>query len=98
MPAAARTNDPHTCPIVPPSPANPHVGGTISAAGAGNVNINNFPAAVMLDTCTCGAPGNMIAKGSATVLIGNKPAARVGDATSHGGQITVGSPDVNIGG
>jgi uncharacterized Zn-binding protein involved in type VI secretion len=40
----------------------------------------------------------MIARGSATVRIGGKPAARLGDTTAHSGQIVAGAPTVNIGG
>jgi uncharacterized Zn-binding protein involved in type VI secretion len=40
----------------------------------------------------------VIAKGSATVLIGKMPAARMGDLTSHGGTIVIGCPTVLIGG
>jgi uncharacterized Zn-binding protein involved in type VI secretion len=36
--------------------------------------------------------------GSMTVLISNKPAARMGDQTAHGGVIVVGCPTVLIGG
>nr|WP_315596865.1 PAAR domain-containing protein [uncultured Cupriavidus sp.] len=36
--------------------------------------------------------------GSATVLIGGRPAARVGDQTAHGGSIVMGLPSVLIGG
>jgi uncharacterized Zn-binding protein involved in type VI secretion len=32
------------------------------------------------------------------VLIGNKPAARMGDSTAHGGVIVLGYPTVMIGG
>jgi uncharacterized Zn-binding protein involved in type VI secretion len=35
--------------------------------------------------------------GSATVLIGGMPAARIGDSTAHGGVIVVGTPTVLIG-
>jgi hypothetical protein len=35
--------------------------------------------------------------GSPTVLIGNMPAARMGDPTSHGGVIVQGEPTVMIG-
>jgi uncharacterized Zn-binding protein involved in type VI secretion len=35
--------------------------------------------------------------GSTSVLIGGKPAARMGDQTAHGGIITVGFPQVLIG-
>jgi uncharacterized Zn-binding protein involved in type VI secretion len=31
-------------------------------------------------------------------LIGGKPAARIGDATAHGGKIVMGCPTVIIGG
>jgi uncharacterized Zn-binding protein involved in type VI secretion len=48
---------------------------------------------------TCTGPPDTIAMGSATVLIGNMPAARVGDQTAHGGVITgPGAPTVIIGG
>ena len=43
-------------------------------------------------------PPDVIAKGSATVLIGNMPAARMSDMTAHGGVIVVGCPTVLIGG
>jgi uncharacterized Zn-binding protein involved in type VI secretion len=36
--------------------------------------------------------------GSATVLIGGMPAARMGDITAHGGSIIIGCPTVIIGG
>jgi uncharacterized Zn-binding protein involved in type VI secretion len=36
--------------------------------------------------------------GSKTVLINGKDAARMGDPTDHGGTITTGSANVNIGG
>jgi uncharacterized Zn-binding protein involved in type VI secretion len=44
------------------------------------------------------AAKDTIVKGSATVMIGKKPAARVGDTTAHGGSIALGSPTVMIGG
>ncbi|HET7332116.1 PAAR domain-containing protein [Dyella sp.] len=37
-------------------------------------------------------------KGSATVMISSRPAARIGDTTAHGGSIVMGSPTVMIGG
>jgi len=37
-------------------------------------------------------------KGSATVLVGGMPAARMGDTSSHGGSVTIGLPTVMIGG
>jgi uncharacterized Zn-binding protein involved in type VI secretion len=36
--------------------------------------------------------------GSTTVMIGGKPAARMGDPTAHGGTIVLGDPTVMIGG
>jgi uncharacterized Zn-binding protein involved in type VI secretion len=74
-PAPVPTPLPH-----PPIPL-PIVGGTVP-----NVLINNLPAAVatsmsqpcMIPSCVPGGPG-VVSKGSMTVLIGNRPAARAGD-------------------
>ena len=52
----------------------------------------------MGDTLVCVGPPDVIVKGSATVMIGGKPAARMGDTTAHGGSITLGCPTVMIGG
>jgi uncharacterized Zn-binding protein involved in type VI secretion len=52
----------------------------------------------MGDMATCVGPPDSIIKGSVTVLIGNKPAARMGDNCAHGGTIVVGFPTVMIGG
>ena len=41
---------------------------------------------------------NSMIVGSATVLIGGRPAARLGDSTAHGGTVVVGCPTVMIGG
>jgi uncharacterized Zn-binding protein involved in type VI secretion len=60
--------------------------------------IGKMPAAVVGDSCVCVGPPDSIVKGSATVTIGGKPAARMGDTTAHGGQITLGCPTVMIGG
>jgi hypothetical protein len=46
---------------------------------------------------TCVGPPDKIASGSATVFINGKPAARMGDSTSHGGKIVTGCPTVLIG-
>jgi uncharacterized Zn-binding protein involved in type VI secretion len=43
-------------------------------------------------------PPDSIVKGTATVMIGGRPAARMGDATAHGGTILNGLPTVVIGG
>ena len=57
-----------------------------------------MPAARVGDMCTCVGPPDTIAMGSTTVLIGNKPAARMGDTTAHGGKIVLGCVTVMIGG
>lgn len=97
MPPAARVSDLHTCPMV--TGVVPHVGGPIMPPGAPTVLIGSLPAATATGMCTCVGPPDTIAKGSATVLINNMPAARVGDQTAHGGVIMPpGCPTVMIGG
>jgi uncharacterized Zn-binding protein involved in type VI secretion len=56
------------------------------------------PAARSSDMCTCVGPPDAVAAGSSSVLIGNMPAARMGDASSHGGVVVMGAPTVMIGG
>jgi hypothetical protein len=51
----------------------------------------------MGDMCVCTGPPDTIILGSAGVIIGGKPAARMGDSTAHGGTITLGCPTVLIG-
>ena len=46
---------------------------------------------------TCVGPPDSIVSGSATVLIGGMPAARLGDPTAHGGSIILGEFTVLIG-
>ena len=60
--------------------------------------IGGMPAAVVGDMCVCTGPPDSIVKGSATVMFGGKPAARMGDSTAHGGTIVAGTPTVMIGG
>ena len=96
MPSAARISDMHTCPMV--TALVPHVGGPISGPCVPTVLIGSMPAAVIGDLCVCVGPPDTIVKGSATVMIGGKPAARQGDMTSHGGVIVAGLPTVQIGG
>jgi uncharacterized Zn-binding protein involved in type VI secretion len=64
---AARVGDMATC-VGPPD--------TIVAPGCPTVLIGNMPSACLGSTC---AHGGSIVLGSFTVLIGNKPAARVTD-------------------
>lgn len=96
MPPAARLTDMHVCPMV--TGIVPHVGGPITGPGAPTVLICFLPAAVVTDMCVCVGPPDTIVKGSMTVMIGNKPAARMGDMTAHGGSIVLGAPTVLIGG
>jgi uncharacterized Zn-binding protein involved in type VI secretion len=96
MPAAARTGDMHTCPMVTGNV--PHVGGPVMPPGCPTVTIGGMAAARVGDMLTCSGPPDSIVKGSSTVMIGGAPAARQGDSTAHGGTITVGCPTVIIGG
>jgi uncharacterized Zn-binding protein involved in type VI secretion len=85
------------CPMVTPgTPPVPHVGGPIVGPGVPTVIIAGVPAATVGDMCTCVGPPDSIVKGSMKVMIGNKPAARLGNSTAHGGTITVGAPTVMI--
>jgi uncharacterized Zn-binding protein involved in type VI secretion len=100
MPAARVGVDQHVCPAQTPTPGGPvpHVGGPIIGPGVMNVIILMAPAAVMGDMVTCVGPPGTIIMGSKTVMIGKRPAARLGDPTAHGGQIVTGAPTVIIGG
>lgn len=99
MPPASRLTDMHTCPMQTPAvPPIPHVGGPIIGPGAPTVMIGSIPASIMGDNCICVGPPDSIVKGSATVMITNKPAVRLGDSTAHGGSIVLGLPTVMIGG
>ncbi|NCU38700.1 type VI secretion protein [Candidatus Saccharibacteria bacterium] len=98
MPFAARITDFHTCPMVTPAiPPVPHVGGPIIGPGVATVLIGKMPASVVGDQCLCVGPPDMIVKGSSSVFIGGKAAARMGDTTAHGGVIALGCPTVIIG-
>ncbi|MNF17750.1 PAAR motif protein [compost metagenome] len=55
-----------------------------------------MPAATMGSMAVCVGPPDTVVKGSAKVLIGGKPAARMGDSTAHGGTIVAGCPTVLI--
>jgi uncharacterized Zn-binding protein involved in type VI secretion len=82
-------------PTVPPIP---HVGGPIIGPGVPTVLLAGLPAAVVGDMAFCVGPPDSLVKGSATVLIGGRPAVRMGDSTAHGGEIVLGAPTVEIGG
>ncbi|HEY2999378.1 MAG TPA: PAAR domain-containing protein [Acidimicrobiales bacterium] len=100
---ALRAGDMCVCPLM--DGPKPHVGGAITpAATVPTVIIGNMPAAVANNipggiVCASPAP-NGIAVGSATVLIGGFPAARLNDLSLHGAPITPGPgfPTVIIGG
>jgi len=96
MPSAARQTDLHTCPLF--NGPVPHVGGPVTGPCVTTVLIGNMPAAVVGDQLTCVGPPDTIVKGSTTVYIGGRPAARQGDLTAHGGVIVSGWPIVQIGG
>ncbi|HBN77334.1 PAAR domain-containing protein [Rubinisphaera italica] len=97
MPPAARITDMHTCPMT--TGPVPHVGGPIVGPGAATVLIGMLPASILGDMATCVGPPDSLVKGSATVMIMNKPAVRLGDTTAHGGVIVgPGCPTVMIGG
>lgn len=99
MPPAARITDLHACPMVTPGlPPVPHVGGPVIGPGVPTVLIGKLVASVVGDNCTCVGPPDVIVKGSATVMIGGRPAARVGDTTAHGGSIALGCFTVIVGG
>jgi len=99
MPPAARITDMHTCPMVTPGlPPIPHVGGPMIGPGVPTVLICKLPASVVGDSCVCVGPPDSIVKGSATVMIAGRPAARVGDTTAHGGSVVLGCFNVVIGG
>ena len=92
---AARIGDMHVCPMV--TVLVPHVGGPV-ALGCFTVLTGMMPQAQLSNMCVCVGPPDVIAKGSATVLVSCLPAARMGDMTAHGGSIVIGCPTVLIGG
>ena len=96
MPPAARVSDMTACPMVDPGP-KPHVGGPIIPPCSTNVIVCGMPQARVGDKSQCVGPTATIIRGSATVLVNNKQAARMGDQTSHGGTIITGCPTVLIG-
>jgi uncharacterized Zn-binding protein involved in type VI secretion len=93
---AARLTDMHVCPMV--TGIIPHVGGPVIALPTSKVLTGMLPQAVLTDKAICVGPPDMIAKGSSTVLVGKKPAARMLDNCAHGGMIVLGCFTVMIGG
>ncbi len=79
-------------------------GGVITGPGVTTVLIGSMPAAVAGDLHTCPlpppthVPSSPFPMGSATVLIGGKPALRTTDVCGCGAMAVVGFPTVIIGG
>jgi uncharacterized Zn-binding protein involved in type VI secretion len=98
MPLAAKLH--HFCPrVTPPNASVPHISaGSLITPTVSNVLIGGSPAVILGDTCICLEEPNKVAAGSGTVMINNKPAARMGDSTTHGGMIDQGVATVMIGG
>lgn len=95
MPEAARVDDDHSCPQMGPGNV-PHQGGKILQEGKRTVFIGGKPAARVGDKAVCKGPPDAIAKGSSTVKIEGKWAARRTDPTEHGGLVTEGCGTVTI--
>ena len=87
---AARVGDPTAHP------------GAITGPGMPNVLIGGKPAAVQGDTHACATPNphppTFFPKGSVTVFIGGRGALRMGDVCACGAPVTMGFPNVLIGG
>jgi uncharacterized Zn-binding protein involved in type VI secretion len=94
--AAARVTDPTS-----------HTGigstGSITGPGIVSVQIENLPAAVLGDAHACALPVNpphpqtTLLPAPRLVLIGNRPAARVGDSSGCGALVLRGAARVVIG-
>lgn len=93
---AARITDMHVCPMV--TGIVPHVGGPIVVPSAPTVLMGMLPVAGVGSMAVCVGPPDTVAKGSATVLAGKKPVARMTDTCAHGGLIVLGLPTVLVGG
>lgn len=101
MMPCARITDMHICPMVTPAPVPiPHVGGPVAPPGVPTVLVGMLPAAPMGNMAICVGPPDVLAKGSATVMIGGRPCVRiVMDVTAHGGMVAgPGCPMVLVGG
>lgn len=92
----SRITDMHVCPMV--TGVVPHVGGPILPPGTPMVLAGSLPVATMGAMCACVGPPDSIILGSMTVLVGKKPAAKMGSSTSHGGTVILGCPTVLVGG
>ena len=88
MPPAARITSPTAPPGVAAGPSVP------------TVLIGGLPAAVATDihVSSLSIPPTPFPRGSTSVLIGGRPALRVGDVSGSGAAIVAGVPNVLIGG
>lgn len=93
MPPVARVTDPTGHP------------GMLAGPGVPNVLVSGMPVCVLADTHSCATPPlagphppTPEIKGSASVLVGGRPVARMGDSTGDGAPIVLGSPTVLVGG
>ena len=85
----------HFCPMVEPGkPPRPHVGGPVVSTQQRYVTVDGIPIATVGDECLCGGVPTTasITSGSGIVKIDGKSAARIGDSTAHGGNLTQGVP------
>ncbi len=73
--------------------------GVVTGPGVPNVHIGGLPAAVAGDISTpaTSKPPAPFTRGSATVLIGGRPALRQGDVSANGSVISMGCCTVTIG-
>lgn len=92
---AARSGDFHVCPQS--SGSTDHKGGPV-LDGGNSILIGGMPAAMVGSRCACNGATDTVVRGSATVFLQGRPAARMGDATAHGGVITEGDFSVLVGG
>ena len=91
----ARLTDMHSCPLV--DGPKPHVGGPIIGNCYPMVLAGDLPVATTGSLAQCNGPTDTVVQGSPLVLVNSKPLSRMGDATTHGGVITVGLPSVLVG-
>ncbi|WP_339948157.1 PAAR domain-containing protein [uncultured Albimonas sp.] len=92
---AARVGDMHVCPMV--TGVIPHVGGPV-VVPVPTVMIGKMPAATATALAVCVGPPHPVVMGSAKVLVGKKPQARLGDACAYGGALVAGCFTVMVGG
>ena len=101
MMPCARLTDMHVCPMVTPgTPPIPHVGGPVLPPCVPTVLVMGLPAAPIGNMATCVGPPDVLVKGSATVMVMNRPVVRLAmDMTAHGGMVVgPGAPTVLVGG